>query len=109
MHHDQAVGAWHGTRPHPFSGGLLHGVQELAQVEGLPVLGRVPARQHGGEVGDGGVQVARVAALLAQHVVQVLLDERPLPPAVHPQHLPAARGGRHRSAKADQGEALQRH
>ena len=90
----QRGGGWErATEAHPLQRVLLHNVEELAQVERLPLLRRVRAGQHGGEVLDGGGQVAGVARLLAQHVVQVLLDEGPLPALVHAQHLPAYGGG----------------
>jgi len=74
---------------HPRRGGGGHRVQELAHVGGLPGVGRARAGEHGRVVAQRAGRVARLAPPLAQHAVQVLLDECPLPARVQAQHLPA--------------------
>lgn len=59
------------------------------------------AGQNVHEVLHSRQEVPRVATALAQRVIQVLLDERPLSPMVHAEHLPAGGQGGQQAA-ADQ-------
>lgn len=69
--------------------GSCNGVHELLEVVRLPVWRGVRAVQHGGKMLQSRVKVPGVPALLAQNIMDVLFNKRPLMALVHRQNLPA--------------------
>ena len=67
---------------------------ELREVQPLAVGRVVGAGQHGHEMLCCACRIARLARLPPQHVMKVLLYQRPLPAPVHAQHQPAQVGWR---------------
>lgn len=73
-----------GWAAHPGSPGLLHSVQKLLQVVPLETFAVVRAGQVRHEVPGSLVQLpASFPQLLAQHIVQVLLNVGPVAAIVH--------------------------
>lgn len=57
----------------------------------LPDFFIMRARQLLHEVHGSSLKVSRLLAGLAHGVIQMLLDEGPVPSAIYPRHLPASR------------------